>query len=128
MPIVLWCVVAVAVLQVLAAGLAKWGAPDFDNANPRAWAAGLGGWRARAFAAHQNGYEIFPFFAAAAIVATTRGAPEAVADLLGVAVLTLRLGYLACYVADAPTLRSAVWTLGFLAVTALFTMPAWAAG
>jgi len=34
-----------------------------------------------------------------------------------------RLAYVACYLSDLATLRSAVWTVGWLATLALFVSP-----
>lgn len=125
MTIALWCVLIAGVLPILTVGLAKWGSPDFDNANPRGWADSLAGWRKRAFAAHQNGFEVFPLFAAAALVASTRGHDSVAADALAVIFVISRLAYVACYLADIATVRSAVWSVGFFATVALFTLPAW---
>lgn len=125
MPIALWCVLIAGVLPIVTVGLAKWGSRDFDNANPRGWAGGLDGWRERAVAAQQNGFEAFPLFAAAVLVANTQGHEGLVADLLAVAFVLLRIGYVACYLTDRPTLRSTVWSAGFFVTVAIFTLPVW---
>lgn len=125
MPVALWCVLIAGVLPILTVGLAKWGSPDFDNGKPREWAGSLQGWRKRAFAAHQNGFEVFPLFAAAALVASTRGHDGATADMLAALFILCRLSYVACYLADKPTLRSTVWSAGFFVTVALFTLPVW---
>ena len=125
MSLALWCVLLAAILPVLTAGVAKWGAADFDNADPRGWASGLDGYRRRAFAAHQNGYEAFPLFAAAVLVAETHGSPRGLLDGLAGLYLALRLGYSAAYVADRPTVRSALWSVAFFVALAIFTLPAW---
>jgi len=125
MPLTLWCVLIAGLLPIFTVGLAKWSDRGFDNANPRGWAEGLSGWRKRAVAAQQNGFEVFPLFAAAALVAVTQGANPTTADALAVAFLLLRIAYVACYLTDRPTLRSGVWSLGFLATVALFTSPTW---
>jgi len=125
MPLTLWCVLIAGLLPILTVGLAKWSDLGFDNANPRAWADGLTGWRKRAVAAQQNGFEVFPLFAAAALVAVTQDTNPVTANALAVAFVLLRVAYVVCYLADRPTLRSGVWSLGFLATVALFTSPAW---
>lgn len=125
MPIVLWCVLVAAVLPMAAAAPAKLDR-SFDNGRPRDPEFWKTGFRARAYGAMANGYEAFPLFAAAAIVAVTQGGDETTAGLLGVAFLAARLGYVAAYWADRPTLRSAVWTAGFLLCCALFLTPIWA--
>lgn len=126
MTLALWCVLAGAILPILCAGVAKAGAKDFDNASPREWFSRQEGWRRRANAAQNNGFEAFPLFAAAVLVATTQGAPAATVNLLAIAWLVLRIGYSAAYVLDKPTLRSALFALALFAAIAIFTAPAWA--
>lgn len=121
----LWCVFAAAWLPVLTAGIAKYGLP-FDNHNPREFMGRITGYRRRAFDAHLNGFEGFPFFAAAVIVAQMRNAPQSTVDVLAFVYVITRLGYTGAYIADLATLRSAIWTVGFLAVSAIFLMPFWA--
>jgi uncharacterized MAPEG superfamily protein len=125
MPIAFWCVLLAGVLPLLTVGLAKWAA-GYDNADPRRWAQGLDGYRRRAFAAHQNGFEAFPLFAAAVLAAAHLKAPQGTIDTLALIVILARLGYTFCYIADWPTLRSLVWLAGWLATVAIFTAPAWA--
>lgn len=103
-------------------GLAKGGTSAYDNAAPRDWAAGQLDWRARAIAAHQNHFEAFPPFAAAVFAATLAGADPILIDTLAGSFILLRLIYTVAYVKGAPTLRSAVWTMGFLCVLALFAI------
>jgi uncharacterized MAPEG superfamily protein len=91
---------------------AKYGAiKSFDNSKPRDPAFYNDPFRARALGAHQNGLEGFPFFAAAVIIAQMRGASQPLVDGLAWAYLGLRLAYVALYLADRPSLRSAVWAL-----------------
>jgi uncharacterized MAPEG superfamily protein len=103
-------------------GLAKGGASAYDNAAPRAWAAGQDDWRARAVAAHQNHFEAFAPFAAAVFAATLAGADAMVIDALAASFVALRVLYTVAYVKGAATLRSALWSLGFLCVLALFAI------
>lgn len=125
MSISLWCVLVAGLLPILTTGLAKVGAP-YDNARPRASCEGLSGWRARAYSAHLNAFEAFPFFAAAVLIAVTQGAPQATVDTLALGWIAVRLVYLACYIADLSTLRSAIWTLALALAIAIMTAPAWA--
>lgn len=91
---------------------AKYGAiKSFDNSKPRDPAFYKDPFRARALGAHQNGLEGFAFFAAAVIIAQMRGASQPLVDGLAWAYLALRLAYVALYLADKPSLRSAVWAL-----------------
>ena len=104
-----WLLLVSFFLPLLAAGIAKAGRRDYDNADPRAWEAKLGGHRARAVAAMNNTYEALPFFATAVIVAHQLGAPQGRLDALAVAWFVLRLVYLGLYVGNVATARSLVW-------------------
>jgi uncharacterized MAPEG superfamily protein len=125
MTLALWCVFVAAWLPVLTAGIAKYGLP-FDNHNPREFMGRSAGFRRRAYDAHLNGFEGFPFFAAAVIVAQMRNAPQSTVDVLAFVYVIARLGYTGAYIADRATLRSGIWTIGFLAVSAIFLAPIWA--
>ncbi len=98
----------------------------FDNANPRDPAFYKPGIRTRALGAHLNGIEVFPFFAAAVLLAEFRGAPQHWIDLLAVAFLVIRLAFVAAYLGNLPTARSLLWNLGFAVNVAIFFMPWWA--
>jgi uncharacterized MAPEG superfamily protein len=124
MSFALWCVLVAAFLPILTTGLAKAGAP-YDNARPRESIEVLTGWRKRAYAAHLNGWEAFPFFAVAVLVATTQGAAGHTIDSLAIAWIAARLGYVACYVGNVPTLRSTIWSVALGLAVAIFTAPAW---
>jgi uncharacterized MAPEG superfamily protein len=117
-----WCVLVAALLPLGCAWLAKspgLGKPrkqgGFDNHNPRAWLARQTDWQARANAAQANTFEALPFFIGAVIIAHQLGAGQTSLDILAVLFITLRIMYAAMYVADLPTIRSAIWTLAFLA-------------
>jgi uncharacterized MAPEG superfamily protein len=103
-------------------GFAKAGASAYDNATPRDWAARQDDWRARAIAAHQNHFEAFAPFAAGVFVATLGGADTAVIDALAASFVVLRVVYTLAYVKGAATLRSVLWSLGFLCVLGLFAV------
>ena len=117
-----WCVFIAAMLPFVCAWLAK--APGFgkrrrdggfDNHDPRAWLARQQGWQARANAAQANSFEALPFFIGAVIIAHQLGAPQTKLDILALLFVTLRMIYIAMYVAGLPTIRSAVWSLALLA-------------
>lgn len=124
MTIAIWCVLALGVLPVLTVALAKWGTA-LDNRHPRDWAGTLDGYRRRAYAAHQNGYEAFPFFAAAVLAAELQQAPRGTLDTLALIVFAARLAYVAAYVFDRSTLRSIVWSVGWFGTIAIFVSPLW---
>ncbi|KAA5602456.1 MAPEG family protein [Blastochloris sulfoviridis] len=122
MELAFWCVLVMGVLPVVTVGIAK--ARGVDNHAPRDWAQTIDGYRKRAYAAHLNHYEAFPLFAAAVLVAATQGAPMATVNALAGAVVTARLLYTACYIADLATLRSLVWLAGWGLTIAIFVLPA----
>lgn len=126
-----WCVLIAALLPLACSWLAKYqdfGKPrskgGYDNHEPRTWLARQGGWKARADAAQANSFEALPFFIGAVIIAHQLGAAQTRLDILAVLFITLRIIYIAMYVADLPRTRSAIWGLAFLANIAIL-LGAW---
>ena len=116
-----WCVLIAALLPFACAYVAKWkglGKPrregGFDNHNPRDWLARQTDWQARANAAQANSFEALPFFIGAVIIAHQLGATQARVDILAVLFVTLRVIYIAMYVAGLPAIRSGIWALALL--------------
>jgi uncharacterized MAPEG superfamily protein len=121
------CLPAAVLLTVLSILPAKLeGRRDYDNANPRDPRFYTAGLRARSQGAHLNGYEAFPFFAAAVILAEMRSVPQSTVNALAVAFLLVRIAYVLLYLTDRPTSRSVVWSVGFACNLAIFFSPAWA--
>lgn len=121
------CLPAAIVLVIASIAPAKLdGARQYDNANPRDPKFYTPGLRARSQGAHLNGYESFPFFAAAVILAEMRGAPQDTVNILAVAFVLIRVTYVLLYLANRPTARALVWTLGLACNLALFFTPDWA--
>ena len=124
-----WCVLVAALLPIVCAGIAKYGlmrmSPEkggYDNHNPRAWLGRQTDWRARANAAQANTFEALPFFFAAVVIAHQLQASQSRLDLLAIAFVALRMGYIALYVANFANARSAVWALAlFVNIGILFT-------
>src|SRR5512141_569263 len=121
-----WCVLIAALLPFVCATLAKsgrFGKPrrqgGYDNNDPRGWLARQTDWRARANAAQANSFEALPLFIGAVIIAHQLGAPQTRLDILALLFVTLRIIYIAMYVAGLPTLRSAVWGAALLANIAI---------
>jgi uncharacterized MAPEG superfamily protein len=121
-----WCVLAAVLLPYVCAYLAKsagFGKPrrqgGYDNADPRGWLARQTDWHARANAAQANSFEALPFFIGAVIVAHQLGAPQTRVDILAVLFVTLRIIYIAMYVAGLPTVRSGVWAAAFVVNVAI---------
>lgn len=120
MTVALWCVLAAALLPYLATTIAKAGGERYENRDPRAWLGRQQGLRLRAHNAQLNGFEAFPFFAAAVIVAQMLQAPQERVDALALIFIVARVGYLVCYLADWHWARSVAWLLGWLACIFLF--------
>ena len=116
-----WCVLFMAILPAVCAGIAKYGmfgkSPrdgGYDNHNPRAWLAKQSDWRARANAAQANTFEALPFFFAAVIIAHQLQAQQTVVDILAFMFVVLRMAYVLMYVADMAKTRSALWFAALL--------------
>ena len=95
----------------------------YDNKTPREQQASLQGWGRRAVAAHLNGFEAFPAFAAAVLVASIAGGDPVWTTRLAVAFVIARTLYVPLYVFDLDRLRSLVWTVGFGATVGIFLLP-----
>ena len=119
MTISLWCVLTAGLLPYVAIAAAKAG-PGFDNHLPRAWLATLTGWRARAYAAPLNGFEAFPLFAVAVLVAHYTGAPQGKVDTLALIFVGTRFLYLIAYLTDFATLRSILWLISIITTVRIF--------
>ena len=124
MSIAPWTVLAAAILPVLTVGMAKFSGGGYDNNHPRDWAVSLSGFRRRAYAAHLNHYEFFPFFAAAALFAEIRLNGASFVGPLALAILAARLVYTGAYVADRPNLRSLAWFVAWMGTAGLFAAAA----
>jgi uncharacterized MAPEG superfamily protein len=121
MPLAYWCILIAALLPLPLVAYAK--SESRDNDAPRDNARNLNGARRRAYAAHENAYENFPFFAAAVIVAVTQGAPISILDPLTVLYIVLRIAHAGCYIADRASLRSLAWLGGLIVNIAIFVLP-----
>ena len=115
-------VMVAGLLPIVCAGIAKWGARDYDNRDPRAWLAKQDGRRARANAAQSNSLEAFPFFAAAVVLALHADSDAAEVAQWAWWFVALRVLYIGCYLGDRATLRSIVWMLGLAVVIRLYAM------
>lgn len=119
MTIAKWSVLAACLLPILTVGIAKASLGrlprkqgGYDNATPREWEARLQGWHARAHAAQLNGFEALPLFIAGVVFAQMAQADQARIDLLAVGFVLARVAYVAAYLWNKATLRSAIWTIG----------------
>jgi uncharacterized MAPEG superfamily protein len=122
MPIAYWCILVAVVMPLVLAGYAKAGSRD--NNTPRDDAEQLSGPKRRAYAAHQNALENFPFFAVAVIAALSFGATPSTLNLLALYYIAFRIAHAVLYIADKATLRSLAYAGGLFTNIAIFMLPA----
>ena len=118
-----WCVLIAAYLPIVWTALAKFSGWDFSEAAnhaPRDFLDRLSGWRKRAHWAQLNGFEAFPPFAAAVIIAQLKHVPQARLDTLAIAFVILRVLHGILYLADRARWRSLIWFSAVGCVVALF--------
>ncbi|MEO6581421.1 MAG: MAPEG family protein [Sphingomicrobium sp.] len=114
MTIAEWCLFAAAILPLITLAPLKAAAGrEFDNSNPRNPTFYDRPMRSRLFGAHLNGFEVFPFFATAILLAEFRHSPQGWIDGLATAFVLVRAAFVGAYVFDRPTLRTALWNMGF---------------
>jgi uncharacterized MAPEG superfamily protein len=119
-----WCIFGAVLLYLLTiAPFKAAGFRSFDNANPRDPGFYNDPLRARALGAHLNGIEAFPFFAVAVLLAEFRGSPQHLIDELAVLFLIVRAAYVLTYLGDRPTLRTILWSVGFVINAGIFFLP-----
>lgn len=118
------CLLGMVIIIIGSVAPAKFGGRrEYDNANPRDPLFYTPGFRTRALGAHQNGYEAFPFFAAAVLLAEMRGVPQGTVDVLAVGFLLARCGYVLAYWTDRPNLRSIIWAVALALNIWIFLLP-----
>ncbi len=124
MTLALWCILLAAIMPMATVFPAKLN-KQFDNANPRDPDYWKSGFRARAKAAEQNGFEAFPLFAVSVIVALWQGGSAEWIDKLAVLFIGLRLIFVFCYYTDRATPRSLSWIAALFTCIGIFTSPLW---
>jgi uncharacterized MAPEG superfamily protein len=120
MTIAFWCVLVAALLPYSVFGPA---AAKLDMKLPRRLVGDLEGLPARAYGAHLNHFESFPFFAAAVIIAHLLSGPNALTNWLAVLYIAVRLFYTAMYLTGRQPFRSASFFVGLFIVVAIFVSP-----
>ena len=111
------------ILPFIFTGVAKYGVYSRnENREPRTFRASLTGHRKRAYAAQDNSFESFPFFACGVIVAHLWGEPSHFLWINSLATLHVvaRCLYGWAYVTDRDLMRSLFWSIGFLAALSLY--------
>ena len=124
MTIAFWCVLIAGLLPYAGTLVAKVGGERFNNRDPRAWLERQTGVRRRADNAQKNGFEAFPLFAAAVVVAHLTHAPQQRVDILAIIFIAARIGYFVCYLGNWQAARSLIWLVGFIACVTIFLLGA----
>lgn len=121
MTIAFWCVLVAALLPYVPFGLAS---SKLNPHMPRVGAQALDGIAARGYGAHLNGFEAFPFFAAAVIVSHLVEGANATVGWLALAFIAARLAHLAFYLMDRQPLRTTFFFIGLALTVVIFVHPA----
>ncbi|WP_371423587.1 MAPEG family protein [Tardiphaga sp.] len=122
MPFAYWSILIAALLPLIIIAYAKAGSRD--NSAPRDSAENLSGAKRRAYAAHQNAFESFPFYAVSVIAALNFGASATTVSALAALYLAFRIAHALLYIADKSSLRSAAYSGGLFTNIAIFLSPA----
>lgn len=126
MKLAYWCVLIAAYLPIVWTALAKFTGTkrfgDAENRKPREYLESLTGWRKRAHWAQLNGFEAFPPFAAAVIIAHLQNVPQSQLNTLALAFVVLRILHGLFYLTDWGYSRSAVWFASVAIVISIFIL------
>jgi uncharacterized MAPEG superfamily protein len=123
-PVSALLIIAIAVAAILvyvpflAVGYAR-AVAGYDTAAPRAMVEQLPDWGKRATWAHQNSWESFGLFTAAALMAYATGVSSPTARWAVLAYLAARLLFSVFYIANIPLLRSLMFAIGSLSIGVL---------
>jgi uncharacterized MAPEG superfamily protein len=121
MPVAIWCILIAGLLPYLVLTPA---AGKLDALTPRASARDLEGLPARAYGAHLNHFETFPFFAAAVLVAQTLEGVNTTVNWLAAFYIVVRIAYSFFYLQNMQPFRSISFFVGFLTTIIIFVHPA----
>ncbi|MBD2538637.1 MAPEG family protein [Coleofasciculus sp. FACHB-SPT36] len=122
--ILLDCIAAAAVLiyiPFLVVGYARV-TVGYDTAAPRAMFDKLPPYGQRATWAHQNSFEAFMIFAAAALMAYVTGVNSPLAAIAAIAFVVARSLYSVFYILNVPIARSLMFGIGTLSSSTLFVL------
>ncbi len=122
--ILLYCIAAAAVLiylPFLVVGYARMSV-GYDTRAPRAMFDKLPAYAQRATWAHQNSFEAFMIFAAAALMAYVTGQNSSLATGAAIAFVIARSLYSVFYILNIPVGRSLMFGISSLSTTILFVL------
>lgn len=123
MTIAFWCVLLAALLPYVFTLIAK-SAAGYNNHAPRDFLEKREGYHKRAHWVQLNGFEAFPPFAAAVIIASIANADQGNMNLLACAFIVCRILYGVAYLKDLAVARSLIWMAGLACVIGLFVIAA----
>jgi len=92
-----------------------------DMSAPRAMFERLPDYAKRATWAHQNSFEVFALFAAAALTAYVTNVASDKTSLYVLAFLAARFLFSLFYILDLPWLRSPMWVVSMVCIASLFS-------
>lgn len=122
--VLLYSIVAAAVsvyLPFLAVGYGRFQV-GYDTATPRALFDKLPPWAQRATWAHENCFEAFILFSAAALMAYVTGVDSSWATVAAIAHVMGRIFYSGFYIANIPIGRSLMFAIGTTSTITLFVL------
>jgi uncharacterized MAPEG superfamily protein len=120
MTIAIWCILVAATFPYVAFSFVK----GLDPIQSRHHVGELAEQSLRAYGAHLNGLETFPWFAAAVIVSHMIGGPSRIADVLAVLYVLVRIGHMIAYMFGRQPLRTTAFALSQFIALAIFILPA----
>lgn len=122
--VVLYCLVAAAALVYLPFLVVAYGRlqAGYDVSRPRAGFDKLPDYAQRATWAHQNAFESFMLFAAAALMAYVTQVSAPLASLAAIAYVVARSLYPVFYILNIPILRSLMFGVGSAAIATLMVL------
>ncbi len=125
MTVAYWCVLTAILLPYFFGPLGQLPGITFEGfKEPRRRQPSLTGWRARSNAAHLNGLEILPGFAAAVIIAQLAGVAQGTIDILALAFIGTRILHGGFYIANQAIPRTVSWFSGVACIVSLFVIAA----
>lgn len=122
--ILLYAIAAATVLVYLPFVVVAYGRlqAGYDMANPRALFDKLPAYAQRATWAHENAFESFVLFAAAALMAYVTGQQSALAGWVAIAYVMARLFYPVFYILNVPVGRSLMFATGSFSIATLISL------
>lgn len=124
MTIALWCLLVVALIPYVLAGMGTWlrgrELGFVDNHQPREQWKQVKGPGIRLYAAQANAWEALGFFTVAVLITHLAGAAPGATGIASMVFVVSRILHAICYAIDAATARSVAFMAGFFSVLVMF--------